>query len=68
MVRADLKGDYGMSKAVSAHNPHIEALLARHADLESRIAAESARPQPDMGIIAELKRAKLKIKDSLIAG
>lgn len=57
-----------MSKAVSAHNPHIEALLARHADLESRIAAESARPQPDMGIIAELKRAKLKIKDSLITG
>ncbi len=41
-------------------------LAARHAELESQIERESARPNPDNAIVAELKKAKLRIKDALI--
>jgi len=44
---------------------HISALLAKHHDLESRIEAESHRPQPDNRMIAELKKQKLRLKDEL---
>lgn len=40
-------------------------LSARHADLDQRLAAEEARPFPDSAVIAQLKKAKLKIKDAL---
>ena len=54
-----------MSKTTTASDPHETALLARHANLESQIASEQARPHPDAEIIAQLKRQKLRIKDSL---
>ncbi|NKB16624.1 MAG: YdcH family protein [Sphingomonadales bacterium] len=41
-------------------------LAARHAELDSQIAEETARPHPDNAIVAELKKAKLRIKDALI--
>ncbi len=46
---------------------HAATLSARHATLEARLLAENARPNPDTAIIAELKKAKLKIKDWLSA-
>jgi uncharacterized protein len=40
-------------------------LTARHAQLDEKIASEEARPFPDAGIIATLKKSKLQIKDAL---
>jgi hypothetical protein len=54
-----------MSIVLPSSNPHEAALAARHADLEARIAKEAQRPIPDPAIIADLKKAKLRIKDSL---
>lgn len=51
-----------MEKSMTA-NP--ATLASRHADLEMRLAAEESRPHPDDYVIAELKKAKLQIKDAL---
>jgi hypothetical protein len=40
-------------------------LAARHAEIDQRLAREEARPFPDGAIIAQLKKAKLRIKDAL---
>lgn len=42
---------------------HPTTLQARHADLETRIAAEAGRPRPDTGLIAEWKKQKLRLKE-----
>ena len=55
-----------MSNTAQAHQAHDMALAARHAHLEARISQEITRPSPDMTAIAELKKAKLKIKDALL--
>jgi hypothetical protein len=44
---------------------HISALEAKHAGLELRIAEELARPSPNGGLLMELKRRKLRIKEEL---
>lgn len=44
-------------------SPHLEALNARHAQIEGLIAAEMTRPLPDSTRLAKLKRQKLKIKE-----
>lgn len=54
-----------MSKSVSASSAHTSALAARHADLEARLEAEAHRPLPDSAAIAQLKKAKLRIKDAI---
>lgn len=46
---------------------HSDALTARHAGLDARIADESRRPSPDQLVIAQLKKQKLRIKESLTA-
>ena len=43
----------------------VEALKSRHAELEQILEDEVGRPQPDQGVIAGLKKEKLKIKDEL---
>lgn len=45
---------------------HVEALSNKHAALQARIDAEEHRPQPDEIALAELKRAKLKVKDVIL--
>ena len=52
-----------MGKSVTFPSSHLSALSARHADLEARIAREETRPRPDSALLAQLKKAKLKIKD-----
>jgi len=47
------------------HNPHMDALAAKHAGIDSRIAEESVRPLPDTAAIARLKKEKLRLKDEL---
>lgn len=44
---------------------HSDALTARHAGLDARIADEARRPKPDQMVIAELKKQKLRIKEAL---
>ncbi len=42
-----------------------ESLKAKHAALDTKIDIEERRPLPDMTLIHDLKRQKLKIKDEL---
>jgi hypothetical protein len=44
---------------------HQASLTARHALLETKIAAESQRPQPDTLAIAKMKKEKLRLKEEL---
>ena len=44
---------------------HSSAMLAKHAGIEARIEAEHRRPAPDMALISQLKKQKLKIKEAL---
>jgi hypothetical protein len=44
---------------------HVEALRAKHAELEHQIEEEEHRPRPDDTLITELKRQKLRIKDQI---
>ena len=43
---------------------HAAALSVRHAELEAKLAQEAMRPLPDVARIAQLKKAKLRIKDA----
>ncbi|MBX7527611.1 YdcH family protein [Qipengyuania vesicularis] len=46
---------------------HVEALKAKHAGLEARLHDEQARPSPDIAMIQQLKRQKLRIKEEIAA-
>lgn len=46
-------------------NTHSSALIAKHAGLDARIAAENSRPAPDGALIATLKKQKLRLKEAL---
>jgi hypothetical protein len=46
-------------------NAHISALQSKHAELDARIEREEHRPQPDMTILAQLKKQKLKVKEEI---
>ncbi len=43
----------------------ITALKVRHADLEEALQQENRRPLPNSGVLTDLKRQKLKIKDEI---
>ena len=45
---------------------HAQALSSKHAALQARIDAEEHRPHPDDATLAQLKKAKLKVKDVLL--
>jgi len=45
--------------------PHIESLREKHARLDQVINEESGRPHPDEVRLHELKREKLKLKDTI---
>lgn len=47
------------------HDARLEALQARHAEIEFTLIEEERRPLPDFTLVHELKRKKLKIKDEL---
>ena len=44
---------------------HQTALETKHATLDRRIADETARPQPDTVLIADLKKQKLRLKEEI---
>ncbi|MEO8557806.1 MAG: DUF465 domain-containing protein [Rhodospirillales bacterium] len=43
----------------------IETLKHKHAALEAAVQTENARPHPDDDLLVELKRQKLKLKDTI---
>ena len=43
----------------------LDALKAKHAEIETILIEEERRPLPDFQFVHELKRKKLKIKDEL---
>ncbi|KQZ60710.1 hypothetical protein ASD67_15475 [Sphingopyxis sp. Root1497] len=55
------EGDWPMNMS------HLSALKSRHADLDAKIANEERRPAPDVGLLAQMKKQKLKIKEELFA-
>jgi hypothetical protein len=44
---------------------HLDALKGRHADLETRIAAEDRRPRPDDTALSRMKLEKLRLKEEM---
>ncbi len=44
---------------------HLETLKARHAELETRVADEDARPKPDSDLLVRLKLEKLHLKEEI---
>ena len=46
---------------------HLSTLKSRHADLDAKIANEERRPAPDVAMLAQLKKQKLRIKEELYA-
>jgi len=46
-------------------NGHSSALTAKHAGIEAKIAAEIRRPAPDLTMVAQLKKQKLRLKEAL---
>ena len=45
--------------------PHLNALHTKHAGLDARLKAELARPAPDAGLVQDIKKQKLKIKEEI---
>ena len=45
----------------------IEALKAKHAELERAIDEENSRPLPNRDAVSDLKRQKLRIKDEIFS-
>ena len=44
---------------------HVAALKAKHAGLEAKLHDEQARPSPDIAMIQQIKKQKLKIKEEI---
>lgn len=44
---------------------HVSALQFKHAGLEKQIQQEMNRPMPDIALIQDLKKKKLRIKEEL---
>ncbi len=46
---------------------HQSALETKHAMLDRRIAEELHRPQPDVILVHDLKKQKLRLKEEIIS-
>lgn len=44
---------------------HVAALQAKHNGLEQRLRDEMSRPAPNEGLISQLKKQKLKLKEAI---
>ncbi|WP_431284015.1 YdcH family protein [Humitalea sp. 24SJ18S-53] len=43
----------------------LRALEERHAALDRQIKSEDGRPQPDGGVLSQMKRDKLRLKEEM---
>ncbi len=58
----------GTAEAVQSETTtaaRIEVLNQKHEALESALEDEASRPMPDAGVVKNIKREKLTIKDAL---
>jgi hypothetical protein len=55
----------GWVRRNSMETNHISALHAKHAGLDERLRAETARPMPDAILIASIKKQKLALKQEI---
>ena len=46
-------------------HPRLEALQARHRELDTRIQEEERRPSPETDKITALKKEKMKVKEEI---
>lgn len=44
---------------------HLSNMSAKHAQLENRILRETVRPAPDWQLVHQLKKEKLRLKETL---
>lgn len=49
-----------------ALSQHLESLKKRHADIDHRIHLESTYSSPDVGLLSQLKRKKLLLKEDIV--
>ena len=49
------------------NSSHVEALKAKHAGLDARLHDEQARPAPDIAMIQQVKKQKLRLKEEIAA-
>lgn len=47
-------------------NSHLAALQLRHADIQTKIDQEERRPAPNMDMLSQLKKQKLRLKEALL--
>jgi hypothetical protein len=60
------RADRRTHMASSAVSSHINALQAKHADLDAQLHQELARPVPDTATIQALKKQKLRLKEEIV--
>ncbi|MBO9428712.1 DUF465 domain-containing protein [Sulfitobacter sp. R18_1] len=46
-------------------HPRLEALQARHRELDTRIQEEERRPSPETDKVTALKKEKMKVKEEI---
>ena len=51
--------------ASTAASSHVNALQSKHAGLEAALRDEMARPVPDAGMVQEIKKQKLRLKEEI---
>jgi hypothetical protein len=56
---------WGYDKENPMEQSHVSALQLKHAGLERQLADEQNRPLPDIAIVQQLKKQKLRIKEEL---
>jgi hypothetical protein len=49
-----------------ASSSHLAALTAKHKELETLLAEEHLRPLPNEVMLAQLKKQKLRLKESMV--
>jgi hypothetical protein len=54
-----------MKNRTMKNGPRLQALAARHAELEEALRVELARPLPDLAAVRSMKRRKLILKDEM---
>lgn len=53
------------SPSSSAASPHVNALQSKHAGLEAQLRDEQARPVPNAGMVQQIKKQKLRLKEEI---
>lgn len=43
---------------------HLSTLKSRHAEIDFKIASEERRPAPNVALLSQLKKQKLRLKEA----